>query len=258
MKKLLRIVRWILLILIGIFFIGLIVIGIVGFPKPKSITRSDNVPRIPWKSVYHNFMVTKNFVEGSKLIDWCPDGSGLYLLSKNGFLQCSFSRQSSPDSLPMFLDGMPQYFGAVFINTVKDKDYLILSKDNNGDEQYQLCRFDLNNKSLDHITDGKGSSIGVSFTPDGNKFLYLNNSRNSKYYDFYLVDPQNPGFNKRIFTSDRIGQFPVSFSPVSENIILVNDCRKWTATRLYLLDINSGKTTPLDPGILWPKMKDMV
>jgi dipeptidyl aminopeptidase/acylaminoacyl peptidase len=246
MNKLFRVIKWFFLVLIGLLLIGIIIIAIIGFPKPKSIVKSDNIPRIPWSSVYENFMLTKNFVEGSILFDWLPDGNGIYLLSKSGFLQRGFSEQISAESSPIALEGIPQYADHIFVNPAIDKNYLIISLDNNGDEQYQLYRYDLNDKSLKQITDGEGNCIGAFFNAQGDKFLYANNKRNSKYFDFYLIEPENPNSNKRIFTSDKIAQFPIAYSPVSENTILVKDWRKWTAKRLYILKIPTGEITLLE------------
>ena len=247
MKKLLRVIKWSLIVLIGLLLISIIIFGIIGFPKPNSIVKSDNVPRIPWSSVYKNFILTKNFVEGNILIDWIPSGEGIYLLSKSGFLQRSFSFQTSPASSPVEIKGIPQYADDIFVNPAIDKDYLIISLDDDGDEQYQLYRYDLKNKSLEQITDGKGNCIGVTFNARGDKFLYANNKRNDKYFDFYLIEPENPNSNKRIFTCDRIAQFPLAFSPISDNTILVKDWRKWTAKRLYLLEIPTGEITLIEP-----------
>ncbi|MFC1786183.1 prolyl oligopeptidase family serine peptidase [Candidatus Neomarinimicrobiota bacterium] len=247
MKKLFRVIKWFIFILIGILLVGIIIIAIIGFPKPKSIVGSDNIPRIPWSSVYDNFMLTKNFVEGSILFDWLPNGNGIYLLSQSGFLQRSFSEQSSPDSSPIALEEIPVYADEIFVNPAIDKNFLIISLDDDGDEQYQLYRYDLKDKSLEQITDGEGNCIGAFFNAKGDKFLYANNKRNSKYFDFYLIEPENPDSNKRIFTSNKFAQFPLAFSPISENTLLVKDWRKWTAKRLYILEILSGEITLLEP-----------
>ena len=214
MKKILRVIKWFFLVFIGLLLIGIIIIGIIGFPKPSSIIKSDNVPRIPWSSVYENFIFTKNFIEGSILVDWVPNGNGIYLLSKSGFLKRSFSIQSNPESSPVALEGIPQYAQDFFINPAKDKNYCIISLDDDGDEQYQLYRYDFDDKFLEQITDGEGTCIGVCFNPQGSKFLYANNKRNSKYFDFYLIEPENPDSNKRIYTNDIIAQIPLAFSPV--------------------------------------------
>jgi dipeptidyl aminopeptidase/acylaminoacyl peptidase len=192
-------------------------------------------------------MLTKNFVEGSILIDWHPNGEGIYLLSKSGFLQRSFSKQIESDSLPVALEGIPQYVDDIFVNPVAEKNYFIVSLDDDGDEQYQLYRYDLKDNSLEQITDGEGNCIGAFFNPQGDKFLYANNKRNSKYFDFYLIEPENPDSNKMIFTSDNVAQFPLAFSPVSENTLLVKDWREWTAKRLYILEILTGEVTLLEP-----------
>jgi len=247
MKKLLRVIKWFLLVLIGLLVIGVIIIAIIGFPKPNSIVRSDNVPRIPWSSVYDNFMLTKNFAEGSILIDWLPNGNGIYLLSKSGFLQRSFSTQPSPDSSPVAMKGIPQYADDIFVNPAIDKNFLIISLDDDGDEQYQLYQYNLKDKSLEQITDGQGNCIGGFFNAQGDKFLYANNKRDSKYFDFYIIEPENPNSNKRIYTNDKIAQFPIAFSPVSENTLLVKDWREWTAKRLYILEILTGEITLLEP-----------
>jgi dipeptidyl aminopeptidase/acylaminoacyl peptidase len=247
MKKLIRIIKWFLLVIIGLLLIGIIIIAIMGFPKPNSIVKSENIPRIPWRSVYENFLLIKNFVEGSVLYDWLPNDDGIYLLAKSGFLQRSFSKQIDPDSSPVALEGIPQYADDVFVNPAIDKNYLVISLDDDGDEQYQLYRYDLEDKSLERITDGEGICIGAFFNVQGDKFLYTNNKRNSKHFDFYLIDPENPDSNKRIFTSDKIAQFPLAFSPVSESTLLVKDWRVWTAKRLYILEILTGEITLLEP-----------
>jgi len=192
-------------------------------------------------------MLTKNFVEGSILFDWLPNGNGIYLLSKSGFLQRSFSKQTDPDTSPVALEGIPHYADDVFVNPATDKNYFILSLDEDGDEQYQLFRYDLIDKTLEQITDGEGNCIRICFNTRGDKFLYANNKRDSKYFDFYLVNPENTNANKMIFTSNKLAQFPLSFSPLSESTLLVMDWREWTAKRLYILNIPTGEITLLEP-----------
>ncbi|MFC1852640.1 S9 family peptidase [candidate division CSSED10-310 bacterium] len=226
---------------------GMIIFAIIGLPKPGSIVRADHVPRIPWSAVYDNFKVTKNFIEGSLFVDWMPDGKGIYLLSKSGFLQRRLSGQMSPVAKPVALEAAPDAATEIFVNPDRDKNYLIISLDDQGDEQFQLYRYDLRDHSLKMLSQGQGKNIGVCFTAGGKKFLYAHNEINSDCFDFYLIDPDNPGSSKRIYTTDKPAQYPVAFSPISDDRLLVVDWRIWTAKRLYILDISSGEITPLDP-----------
>lgn len=74
-------------------------------------------------------------------------------------------------------------------------DYFIFSKDNGGNEFYQLYRYDFSDQSITLITDGKSRNTGPVFSHAGDRVAYGSTRRNSNDVDIYVVDPKDPKSN---------------------------------------------------------------
>lgn len=86
-----------------------------------------------------------------------------------------------------------------------DKKYLVFSKDQGGDEQYQLYRMDLPQKTVTLLTDGKSRASSPTINYQGNQLAYVDNSRTGVQFDVYVMDPLMPSSRKRVFESQQPG-----------------------------------------------------
>lgn len=121
-------------------------------------------------------------------------------------------------------------------------DVLIASKDIGGNEFYQL--YTLRSGSLALLTDGKSRNEFGTWSRDGKLIGYSSTRRNGTDSDLYVMDPRNPASNRMVAQVQGGGWAIADFSPDAKTAVVVNYI-SITNTDLYLLDLASGKLTPI-------------
>jgi dipeptidyl aminopeptidase/acylaminoacyl peptidase len=119
--------------------------------------------------------------------------------------------------------------------------YIILSKDNGGDEFAQLYRYDYQEKKTQLLSDGKRSQNGgMRWNRKGDQMVYTSTKRNGKDRDFYLMDPANPSSEKLISENNGGGWGMVDWA-MDDKSLLIQEGISVNESRLYRLDIATGK-----------------
>jgi dipeptidyl aminopeptidase/acylaminoacyl peptidase len=124
-------------------------------------------------------------------------------------------------------------------------DVLVVSKDVGGNEFYQL--YTLANGRLNLITDGSSRNNFGAWSEDGRWVGYSSTRRNGADTDLYIVDPRDPSTNRMVAQVQGGGWNIVDFAPDGRRAVVIN-YQQVTNSDLYLLDIASGRLTPIgDP-----------
>ena len=121
-------------------------------------------------------------------------------------------------------------------------DVLVVSKDQGGDEFYQL--YTLANGKLGLITDGKSRNNFGSWSEDGRLIGYSSTRRNGTDTDLYVVDPRNPKSDRLVAKVDGGGWYIADFAPGAARAAVIS-YKSITNSDPYLLDIASGRLTPI-------------
>lgn len=124
-------------------------------------------------------------------------------------------------------------------------DVLAVSKDNGGDEFFQL--YTLADGRLNLLTDGKSRNEMGPWSKDGRWLAYSSTRRNGSDSDLYVVDPRNPASN-RIVAQVQGGGWGISdFAPDGRRAVVMNYVSV-TDVDPYLLDLTTRAMTPIgDP-----------
>lgn len=126
-------------------------------------------------------------------------------------------------------------------------NYFLFLKDIGGNEFTQIYRFDIDSKKVSLLTDGKRSqNSGIRWSTRGNRIAYGSTKRNGKDRDFYTMDPLNPSTDKLLAENEGGGWSVADWSP-DDTQLLAGEGISINESRLYLLDIASGKKTRLLP-----------
>lgn len=126
-------------------------------------------------------------------------------------------------------------------------DYLIFSKDKGGDEFSQLYRYDLADKKITLLTDGKRSQNGgVEWSTKGDQIAYTSTRRNGKDRDIYMMAPADPASDKKIIENEGGGWRVSDWSP-DDTKMLIMEGISVNETRIYLADASTGIKTRLLP-----------
>src|SRR5258706_6591598 len=83
---------------------------------------------------------------------------------------------------------------AVFMAAYEPKkgECFVFSKDTDGDEFYQLYRFDLATANITRLTEGKARNESPLWSHSGEWLVYGSTRRNAKDMDLYVMNPLDP------------------------------------------------------------------
>lgn len=128
----------------------------------------------------------------------------------------------------------------------ENADYFVLSEDIGGNEFFQNYRFDLKSGEITLLTDGKSrNSLGV-WSHHGNLLAYSSTRRNGKDTDLYVMAPANKGTDHLVAQVNTPGWEPIDWAPDDQTLLVMQEI-SINETSLFLLDVDSGKMTRINP-----------
>jgi dipeptidyl aminopeptidase/acylaminoacyl peptidase len=121
-------------------------------------------------------------------------------------------------------------------------DALVVNKDIGGSEFYQL--FTLKDGRLTLLTDGKSRNSGPTWSKDGRWIAYTSTRRTGADNDIYVMDPHDPKSDRLVAQVKGGGWGVQDFAPDGKTAV-VGEYVSVTKSNLHLIDIASGKMTPI-------------
>jgi len=130
-----------------------------------------------------------------------------------------------------------------FFHWAPDGRHLIVGRDADGNERegYFLLTHDgTHERQMLPLTDAF-RAFGM-FSRDGSQFLFSSTERNGRDFDIYVTDVTSG--DTRMVYEGSFGFFPQAWQP-NGNLVIVNETRGEDADDVHLLDMATGKLTPL-------------
>jgi dipeptidyl aminopeptidase/acylaminoacyl peptidase len=121
-------------------------------------------------------------------------------------------------------------------------DILVVSKDNGGDEFFQL--YTLKSGRLSLLTDGKSRNEFGSWDEGGRLIGYNSTRRNGTDSDLYVMDPRDPRTNRMVAQVKGGGWNIADFAPDGRTAVVLQYV-SITKSNSFLLDVATGKLTPV-------------
>jgi hypothetical protein len=121
-------------------------------------------------------------------------------------------------------------------------DTLVVSKDQGGDEFFQL--YALSSGRLQLLTDGKSRNEFGTWDKEGRLIGYSSTRRNGTDSDLYVVDPKDPKTD-HLVAQVKGGGWAITDFALGGAQAAVIEYVSVTKSNPYLLDIASGKLTPI-------------
>jgi dipeptidyl aminopeptidase/acylaminoacyl peptidase len=122
-------------------------------------------------------------------------------------------------------------------------DILVTSKDNGGDEFYQI--YTLKDGRLTLLTAGGKSRNGLGpWSRDGSLIGFSSTERNGTDSDLYIMNPRDPASKRRVAEVKGGGWGILDFEPGNKRA-LVGQYISVTKSNFYMLDLATGTMTPI-------------
>ena len=140
-----------------------------------------------------------------------------------------------------------------FADNVAGADYeptrgesVVLTKDEGGNEQFQLYRDDLATGAITLLTDGKSRNTGPIWSNHGDRIAYGSTQRNGDDVDLWVVEPANPGSARMVSEWKGGGLNVADWSP-DDAKLLIHEEVSVNESNLWIVDAKSGEKTLLTP-----------
>ncbi len=191
----------------------------------------------------------KNYTESrsSSFVAWHPVKKEM-LISTRFENTRQFYSVKIPDADPEQITFFDEPVRSAFYEPVMG-DYFLFYKDTGGNEFSQIYRYDISDKAVTLLTDGKRSqNSGIKWNNKKDKIAYSSTKRNGKDRDFYIIDPLD--LNSEIVVSENNGGgWGIADWSEDDSKLLVREGISVNESRVYLLDINTGIKSRLLPEI---------
>jgi dienelactone hydrolase len=227
--------KWVALIVVTLPIHLVLVLALIGVPKPPAIT-AEGVGRVGWRPVLDNVGQLWRSQQSKSLITWMPDGSGLLVQGRRMVLDSRLHTLSGAGGKPVFLPQIPRNVGG--IHGAPGRDYMVLTWDTGGNEQFRLYRWDLGDTDPVLLTSESERAAFGAFEPNGPRMAYGSTRRNGTDFDVYLMNPLEPGSDRLILEVE--GLWGVGgWSRTADELLLVHAVSS-LENELYVLDIGTG------------------
>jgi len=239
-----KILKWAAVAVCLVFIGGFLFLMFYGVPRPPGIT-TEGVPRVPWKPLFKNAWAAKQMIDSTSFAGWYPSERRMLIYPTWG-LKPELHVLSDPRGRTkklVSLGGMPQ---EVRFNPDANKNYFVFGMDVDGNERYQLYRFNLSNRTYHQFTDGTSRNYAGYFNARGNLFAYATLQPEGGETNIYTVDPEHPKSLKMIYKARDVWWRPGPWSPADSQILLWEGV-SWEEDRLHILDVETGEIKNLFP-----------
>ena len=204
---------------------------------------TEGIPPLPASYVAE----VKNYTESRSafLVEWHPYLKEMLISTRfANSSQLHYVKMPGGDRKQLTFFDEPVYNAS--FDPVKGNYFLFL-KDVGGNEFSQIYRYDLTDKKITLLTDGKRSQNGgIKWNKKGDMITYTSTRRNGKDRDIYLINPLDPGSDKKIFENEGGGWDVSDWSPDGTEL-LVDESISINESRVYLADIATGVKTRILP-----------
>jgi dipeptidyl aminopeptidase/acylaminoacyl peptidase len=230
------------------FTIILILTSMITWSQNAVIPVADNlvaegIPPLPVSMVSD----VKNYTEvrGASLAAWHPVNHEILISTRfansNQIHQVKF-----PGGDRKQITFFDEPIGSASYEPLKGNYFLFL-KDIGGNEFSQIYRFDVADKKITLLTDGKRSQNGgMQWNNKGERIAYGSTKRNGQDRDVYIMNPLDPASDKKVVENTGGGWGVIDWS-VDDGTLLLQEGLSVNESRLYLADVQTGTKTRLLP-----------
>ena len=233
--------------MIGILFIVILAANLTVPAQSNEIAPGENlivegIPKIPASlaeiaSRYTNFRY-------AYMTSWHPVKREMLISTEFGQTPQIHSLKS-PGGARTQLTFFPDYVsGGIY--QPKKAGCFIFSKDTNGDEFYQIYRYDIATGAIALLTDGKSRNEAPVWSNSGEWVMYGSTRRNGKDMDLYVINPFDPKSNRMLAQLEGGFWIPYDWSPDDSKALIYQHISA-NENNLWIIDVKTGEKNLLTP-----------
>ena len=193
---------------------------------------------MPWKPLFKSAWAAKQMMASTGFSAWYPSERRMLIYAASR-LTPQLHVLSEPGGRPKKLMSVRDAPSEVWFNPDTNKNYFVFGMDVDGNERYQLYRFNLSDKTYHQFTDGTSSNYAGYFDARGNLFAYASMQPEGGETCIYTVDPEHPESVKMIYQAK--GSWGLGRWSPTANQILVWEGISPDENHLHILDIETGE-----------------
>lgn len=210
--------------------------------KVNSNLVTEGIPPIPSAIV----SVSKKYTEyrSAGMVAWHPTQKEMLISTRFGN-----TNQLHEVKFPRGARSQLTFFDEPVRDAAYDPEgnYFLFSKDTGGNEFGQLYRFDIENKKVTLLTDGKKSQNGgVKWSRGGKQIAFTSTMRNGKDRDVYIMMPTDKT-SLRMVSENQGGGWSAADWSVNDAQLILGEQISVNESRIYTLDLATNKKTLLLP-----------
>lgn len=124
--------------------------------------------------------------------------------------------------------------------------FLVYNRDVNGNEAFQMYRYDIEKRTSTLLTDGKARSTEPVWARAGTQIVYSSSPPGNNGVNLNWVNPLNPNSNRVLVASAGNYLKAYDWSPDDDSVVYCEFVAN-THSQLWLVEIATGKTQRLTP-----------
>lgn len=196
---------------------------------------TENIPEIPSK--VHKRLHYYHRIRAASFADWCPKYGGMLVSTRFGE-SAQVHYVDTPRGARKQLTFFEEPISAASVCPNPDEDGFLFSKDEGGNERYQLWYYDRRTAACQLLTDGVTKTGCGIWNPAGTAFIYTSNRRNQVDQDVYLYDFAGGG-GEQLIMQGKGYWYPVAWGRQGRYVSLIN-YHSINESHLYTLDTTNG------------------
>ena len=186
-------------------------------------------------------------VRSAAVADWDREGKGLFISTRFGEVP-QIHHVAGPGADRRQITFFKEPLGSVFVSPDKKLNGFLYSRDEGGNENFQIYFFDLGTGSSRLLTDGKSRHSFMGWNRAGTQLAYMSNQRNGTDSDLFVQDFAASGTTKPTALLElKGGGWGVAAWSDDGRQMIVQNYKSVNESELFRLDVASRKLEPLRP-----------
>ncbi len=128
----------------------------------------------------------------------------------------------------------------------KNGNYVVISKDIGGAENYQFYRYDIDTGKTILLTDGKSRNTGGVWSNNTNQLAYQSTRRTGKDTDIWIMNPLEPDSDHLLIKCEGGGWNVLDWSP-DDKKLLIKEYISINESYLWTVDVETGEKILITP-----------